>query len=125
MASNLAETVGFVAAAISTLCWFPQSIRTIRTRDTSGISLASQSAYTGAIMLWSVYGAMIASWPLILSNIIQLFPLTAVLVIKIANELKARRPSATGPGQLAARPGDVEHPRREALLEADEPTESP
>ena len=91
MASNLAETVGFVAAAISTLCWFPQSIRTIRTRDTSGISLASQSAYTGAIMLWSVYGAMIASWPLILSNIIQLFPLTAVLWITVVNRLRARR----------------------------------
>lgn len=91
MASNIAETVGFAAAVISTLCWFPQSIRTIRTRDTSSISLASQSAYTGAIVLWAVYGVMIASWPLILSNIIQLFPLTAVLWIKVANELKARR----------------------------------
>lgn len=125
MASNLAETVGFVAAAISTLCWFPQSIRTIRTRDTSGISLVSQSAYTGAIVLWAVYGVMIASWPLILSNIIQLFPLTAVLWIKVANELKARRPSAAGPGQVAARPAAIEPRRREALLDADESTESP
>ncbi len=91
MASPVAETVGFVAAAISTLCWFPQSIRTIRTRDTSGISLVSQSAYTGAIVLWAGYGIMIASWPLILSNIIQLFPLTAVLWIKVANELAMRR----------------------------------
>ena len=91
MASPVAETVGFVAAAISTLCWFPQSIRTIRTRDTSGISLVSQSAYTSAIVLWAGYGIMIASWPLILSNIIQLFPLTAVLWIKVANELAMRR----------------------------------
>ena len=91
MASPVAETIGFVAAAISTLCWFPQSIRTLRTRDTSGISLVSQSAYTGAIVLWAIYGLMIASWPLILSNIIQLFPLTAVLWIKVINEVKARK----------------------------------
>ncbi len=91
MASPFAETLGFAAATISTLCWFPQSIRTLRTRDTSSISLVSQSAYTGAIVLWAVYGVMIASWPLILSNVIQLFPLTAVLWIKVANELKARR----------------------------------
>ena len=79
------------AAVISTLCWFPQSIRTIRTRDTSGISLASQGAYTSAIVLWAVYGVMIESWPLILSNVIQLFPLTAVLWIKVANDLRGRR----------------------------------
>ena len=91
LATPLAETIGFVAAAISTLCWFPQSIRTIRTRDTAAISLLSQSAYTGAIVLWAVYGVMLGSWPLILSNIIQLFPLTAVLWIKVANELAARR----------------------------------
>lgn len=91
MASNAAETIGFVAAAISTLCWFPQSIRTLRTRDTSSISLVSQSAYTGAVLLWSIYGVMIASWPLILSNIIQLFPLTAVLWIKVVNTLRVRR----------------------------------
>lgn len=125
MPSTTAETIGFVAAAISTLCWFPQSIRTVRTRDTSGISLASQGAYTGAIVLWAVYGVMIASWPLILSNIVQLIPLTAVLWIKLANTLKARSPTAAGPGQVAARPGAVESLGRKALLEDDEPMESP
>lgn len=89
--TSTAETIGFVAAGISTLCWFPQSIRTIRTRDTTGISLVSQSAYTGAIVLWAIYGVMIASWPLILSNIVQLIPLTAVLWIKASNVLTARR----------------------------------
>lgn len=91
LTTSVAETIGFVAAATSTLCWFPQSIRTIRTRDTSGISRVSQGAYTGAILLWAVYGVMIGSWPLILSNVIQLFPLTAVLWIKVANERAARR----------------------------------
>jgi MtN3 and saliva related transmembrane protein len=91
LAPPVTEIIGFIAAATSTLCWFPQSIRTIRTRDTSGISLVSQSAYTGAIVLWAIYGILIESWPLILSNIIQLFPLTAVLWIKVVNELAARR----------------------------------
>lgn len=90
LTTPVAEAIGFVAAATSTLCWFPQSIRTIRTRDTASISLVSQSAYTGAIVLWAVYGVMIGSWPLILSNIIQLFPLSAVLWIKVANTLAAR-----------------------------------
>ena len=95
MTLNLAETIGFVAAAISTLCWFPQSIRTIRTRDTSGISLVSQSAYTGAIVLWAVYGLMIASWPLILSNIIQSTAVSGnswMILLRISGQLAIIRP---------------------------------
>ena len=33
------EWVGFLAAACTTLSFVPQAVKTIRTRDTSGISL--------------------------------------------------------------------------------------
>jgi len=85
------EAIGYAAATISTLCWFPQSIRTLRTRDTSGVSLVSQSAFTVGIVMWAAYGLLIQSLPIILCNTIQLIPLVAILWIKIGNELAARR----------------------------------
>jgi MtN3 and saliva related transmembrane protein len=91
LASTLVETIGFAAAATSTLCWFPQSLRTLRTRDTAGISLVSQAAFTGGVLLWASYGVMIGSLPLILCNTIQLVPLAAILWIKVGNERAARR----------------------------------
>lgn len=90
MAVNITESIGFIAAATTTLCWFPQAWRTLRTRDTAGISLASQAAYAGGIALWAVYGLMIGSGPLIASNLVQLAPLLAVLWVKLANERAAR-----------------------------------
>ena len=40
----LIEALGMVAAAFTTLCWVPQAIRTLRTRDTRSISLTAQAA---------------------------------------------------------------------------------
>jgi MtN3 and saliva related transmembrane protein len=77
------ETIGFVAAVLTTLCWLPQAVKTIRTRDTRSLSLVTQSALTLGVVLWLVYGLVIWNWPLILSNIVTLGLVATILAMKL------------------------------------------
>jgi MtN3 and saliva related transmembrane protein len=79
------ELLGYFAAFLSTVCWIPQSIQTIRTGDTSAISLPSQSMFTFAIVLWTIYGWLIGSMPVFFCNLIAFIPVATVLWIKIRN----------------------------------------
>ncbi len=73
------ELTGGAAALLTTFCWVPQAVRTIRLRDTRAISLPAQLAFAAGLALWLVYGFLIVSWPLIGANLIS-FALVAVIV---------------------------------------------
>ncbi len=81
----LADTIGMSAATLTTLCWLPQAIRILRTRDTKALSLTTQAAFAGGITLWFVYGLLIGSWPVIIANAITLVLVGAILVLKIVH----------------------------------------
>ncbi|MGL4440286.1 MAG: SemiSWEET transporter [Bosea sp. (in: a-proteobacteria)] len=73
------EMIGYLAACCTTLCWLPQAVRTIQTKDTKAISLVTQSFFAIGIALWLLYGIALNSWPVILSNAITL-PLVLIVV---------------------------------------------
>ncbi|WP_261967807.1 SemiSWEET transporter [Prosthecodimorpha staleyi] len=77
------EIIGAVAALCTTLCWLPQTIRVIRLRDTSSLSLATFSIFVIGIVLWLAYGIMIVSWPLILANVFTLALNGTILALKL------------------------------------------
>jgi MtN3 and saliva related transmembrane protein len=77
------ETIGTLAALVTTICWVPQAVRILRTRDTRAISLWMQAAMTGGIFLWLVYGVLISDWPLIWSNVVTLALVSAILWFKL------------------------------------------
>jgi MtN3 and saliva related transmembrane protein len=83
MSPAFTEALGFVAAACTTLCWVPQAVRTIRTRDTKAISLWMQIFMVIGIGLWLVYGLLIMSWPLIASNVVTLGLVGTILWLKL------------------------------------------
>lgn len=78
-----ALTIGFIAAFLTTVSFVPQVVRSIRTRDTKGISLAMYGAFTAGILLWLIYGLIIGEWPVIVANAVTLILCLAVLVLKI------------------------------------------
>ncbi|WP_046869551.1 SemiSWEET transporter [Microvirga massiliensis] len=78
-----AEILGLAAALLTTLCWIPQALKTIRTRDTRSISLMTQGAFTLGIVLWLVYGFLRGDLPLILANSVSLVLVGTILVMKI------------------------------------------
>ena len=83
MTSFFAESIGSAAALLTTFCWVPQAIRTIRLRDTRAISLPAQLAFAAGLVLWLVYGVMIASWPLIGANAVSLALVSTIIATKL------------------------------------------
>lgn len=80
---TLTSLIGLAAAIVTTLCWVPQAIRIIRTRDTAAISLPAYLALTFGIGLWLVYGILLADLPLILSNTVTIVLLMTIVALKL------------------------------------------
>lgn len=86
-----AELLGYAAATLTTLAFLPQLVRTLRTggvRDLSAGMLALQASGCG---LWFGYGAALGDAPLMLANGLTASMVGAILVMKLAVELRARR----------------------------------
>lgn len=77
------EWIGYVAATLTTLSFLPQAIKTIRTRDTRGISLGMYVAFTIGVACWFGYGIVLMSWPMIVSNLVTLGLSATILVLKL------------------------------------------
>lgn len=77
------EWIGAAAATITTLCWVPQAIKVIRTRETKAISLIMYLMLTVGIALWLVYGLLIGSWPLIGANAVTFVLTVLILAMKL------------------------------------------
>lgn len=83
MPSDLVKAIGLVAATLTTLCWLPQALKIIRTRDTRAISLVTQAAFTLGVTLWLIYGIAIGDLPLIGANAVSLVLAGAILAMKL------------------------------------------
>ncbi|MCI4566879.1 SemiSWEET transporter [Lysobacter sp. CFH 32150] len=79
MPLNGLEWTGYVAAALTTLAFVPQAVKTIRTKDTRSISLGMYVVFTIGIGFWLIYGISLGSMPMILSNIVT-FGLSATIL---------------------------------------------
>lgn len=77
--------VGYTAATLTTLSFFPQAIKTLRSGDTRAISLPMYVLLTLGIALWGIYGLITRDGPLIVSNAITLMPAVVVLQRKIVS----------------------------------------
>ena len=79
------ETIGWLAAVLTTFSFVPQAIKVIRTKETSSISLWMYSIFTLGISFWLVYGLMIGSIQMTLANVITLVLAIIILRAKIKN----------------------------------------
>jgi MtN3 and saliva related transmembrane protein len=79
----MTEWIGFLAAFITTVCYVPQAMHVIRSRQTAGISLLAYSLLFTGVSLWAVYGLLKNDWPLILANGISILLIGAILGMKI------------------------------------------
>lgn len=75
--------IGLLAACCTTFAYAPQAIKTWRTRSTRDISLGMFSLMVAGIVLWLVYGVLIADLPLILANLVTLALAGTILALKL------------------------------------------
>ncbi|WP_112662668.1 SemiSWEET transporter [Microvirga flavescens] len=77
------EILGFAAAIVTTFCWLPQALKTIRTKDTKSLSLVTQSAFAFGVGLWLIYGLLIGDAPIIFANSVTFVLVSLIVVMKL------------------------------------------
>ncbi len=80
---NYTAVIGLIAGACTTISFLPQVIKTIRTKETKGLSMIMYLVLATGIFLWTIYGILIESLPVILANAISFVLATIVLILKI------------------------------------------
>ncbi len=77
--SKMTGLIGYLAAICTTLAFVPQALKTIKSRDTTGISLSMYVIFTTGVFFWLVYGLLLVNFPLIAANLVT-FVLSATIL---------------------------------------------
>ena len=77
------EVLGYFAAFCTTISFLPQTVKTIKTKDTSGLSLSMYLLFFVGVSCWFIYGIVISNYPLMIANGITLFLSGIILSLKI------------------------------------------
>ena len=79
------ESIGIVAAILTTSAFIPQVYKIYKEKKAQGVSLSMYLIMFVGVLLWLVYGVLICSIAIILANsftaVLQLF----VIIFKIKN----------------------------------------
>jgi len=81
--ARLIDLIGLTGAALTTLCWLPQALKTVRDKETRALSLPATAGFTGGMGLWLIYGLAIHDWPLIGSSAATLAVMAVILTMKL------------------------------------------
>lgn len=82
-AMNPIDAVGFVAATLTTVAFVPQAIMTWRKRHADGVSLGMYTVFVSGLCGWLIYGILIGSVPIIVSNVVTLLLAGFILGMKL------------------------------------------
>ncbi|TXH72068.1 MAG: hypothetical protein E6Q88_06935 [Lysobacteraceae bacterium] len=77
------EWTGFLAAALTTVAFVPQAVKTIRSKDTRSISLGMYVIFTIGIAFWLIYGIALNSLPMIIANVVTFILSATILAMKL------------------------------------------
>jgi MtN3 and saliva related transmembrane protein len=80
---NTTTTIGYLAVFGTTVSFLPQAIKTIQTKNTSGMSLPMYALFTTGTFFWLLYGLSIGSYQVSIANAITLVFASIILVYKV------------------------------------------
>jgi MtN3 and saliva related transmembrane protein len=86
----LPTALGTVAGILSTSSFVPQVLKAWREGDTGAISKRMYMVTVTAFVLWTVYGFVLGSLPLIVFNALSLVLSGTILVLKLRNDRRGR-----------------------------------
>ena len=75
----LTSLIGFIAATLTIIAFLPQVIKVWKSRSAKDISLGMYFLFSTGVLLWLIYGILLAAWPIIIANLITL--LLALLIV--------------------------------------------
>ena len=74
------ESIGIIAGTLGVLAWIPQLKEVWITEKHEGISLSTLHLICTALLLWLIYGLMIMSVAIIISNLAALACILSVII---------------------------------------------
>jgi MtN3 and saliva related transmembrane protein len=77
------DILGLVAGVLTTTAFIPQILKIYRTKSGQDISGRMFSLFSAGIVLWLIYGILLRSLPLILSNVVTLALCVTIITLKI------------------------------------------
>jgi MtN3 and saliva related transmembrane protein len=85
------KILGMAAAVLTTSSFVPQAVKTIKTKDTSGISLFMYVLFTIGVLFWIIYGVYLKDNAITIANFITFIFASIILKYKIANIKKDKK----------------------------------
>lgn len=76
---EMAAVIGYLAAALTAFCNFPQLLRVLRRGETEDLSLRMYLMLATGLSLWVAYGLLNSDWPVVLANITSLMTVLPIL----------------------------------------------
>ena len=80
--------IGYIAGTLTTFASLPQLIKSLKTKNMSGISPYFVVAFTTGLFLWLIYGVLRNDYPIIIFNTISLIFWIPILYLSLMNEFK-------------------------------------
>lgn len=80
--------ISTIAATLTTVSFLPQAVKVLISKQTEALSFWMYLLFTIGVFFWLIYGLLILSYPLIISNIITFILSIIILIIKIINFYK-------------------------------------
>jgi MtN3 and saliva related transmembrane protein len=90
------NALGAAAALCSTSSFVPQVFKLVREKTGEAVSVRMYVLTVAAFSLWSLYGALLKSWPLVASNLINLALASAILALKLRYRAREDRQAPAG-----------------------------
>ncbi len=75
--------LGVTAAFLTTFSFLPQTIKTIKEKNTEGISLLMYGMFTAGVFLWLLYGFYTKDLPVFFANLITFSFAVTILTLKL------------------------------------------
>jgi len=74
--------LGLTAAVLSTISFFPQLLKTWKTKSARDISMGMFSIFCAGVFLWLFYGILINNLPVIIANLFTFIQAFIILLLK-------------------------------------------
>ncbi|MBK1809874.1 SemiSWEET transporter [Clostridium sp. YIM B02505] len=80
--------ISIIAAILTTVSFVPQAVKTIKTKDTAGISFVMYLLFTIGVFFWLIYGIYIKDIAIIAANAVTFILAFIILKYKFDNVRK-------------------------------------
>jgi len=80
---DITSIIGNLAAILTTASFLPQALKTIKTKDTGGLSLPMYVLFVVGVGLWLLYGMLNNQMPIIIGNLITLILSGTILIFML------------------------------------------